>query len=311
MKKVALIGWCLTIVVTAFSQEVPIYNNYFNNPFFYNPSFAGFKRQAELTVLYRQQWTGLEGAPKFSSLTLTSPIGKGGLGLSLQNTTRGVITSSSTLVAASYNVSLSPSSKLAFGIAAGVGRNSLDINQVDLNDPAAARMLANSFYFEGQAGFNFQYKSLVIGFSLPQFFDRNLVDTQSLQSLTANPWYASISSIRVKLKMGSSLSFEPILLYKTNGATARWESYGTFYLKDVVWLGGLYRRNMGAAAQAGFQINKLIQLGYAYEFPALEVSEFNFNTHEFRLTLLIGKERVAENRTTKPKPIPAGLKRRN
>ena len=204
----------------------------------------------------------------------------------------------------------STSTSLAFGIAAGAGRNTLDMNQVDMNDPVIARILNNSYYFEGQAGFNFQHKNLVIGFSLPQFFDRILVDVQSLQTINVNPFNASISSIRVKFNLGSSLSFEPILLLKTNRTTSQWEGYGTFYVKEIVWFGGLYRQNFGAATHAGFQVSNLLQFGYSYEFPINDVSQFNFNTHEFRLTLRLGKGKVAKKKSIKPNALPIGLKRR-
>lgn len=310
MKKIIFIVSFILLRFICIAQDVPLYNNFYSNPFFYNPSFAGSKKQSELTILYRQQWTGLEGAPKFTNLTLTTPINRLGFGMSIHNTTRGLITTSSAQIAFSYKVPFSTNTSLAFGIAAGVGRNTLDMNQVDMNDPVIARILNNSYYFEGQAGFNFQHKNLVIGFSLPQFFDRMLVDVQSLQTININPFNASISSIRVKFNLGSSLSFEPILLFKTNRTTSQWEVYGTFYVKETVWFGGLYRQNFGADAHAGFQVNKLLQFGYSYEFPTNDVSQFNFNTHEFRLTLLLRKEKIAKKKSIKPKALPAGLKRK-
>jgi len=310
MKKILIMIFSSQSMAVIQAQDLPLYNNFYSNPFFYNPSFAGSNKQSQLAFCYRQQWTGIEGAPKFSNLTFTVPLNKLGFGLSIHNTMRGIITTSSAQIAMSYKVSFTANTSLAFGASVGAGRNALDLNQVDLNDPGIARIVSNSFYFEGQTGLHFQHKKLVIGFALPQFFDRTLVDTQSLQTINVNPFHATIGSVRVKFNLGKSICFEPILLYKTNRTANQWEGYGTFYVKETVWFGGIYRQNFGAAANAGFQISKLLQFGYSYEFPTNDVSLFNFNTHEFRLTVLLGKERVAEPKRSKPKQLPAGLKRR-
>jgi len=283
----------LSILKSVSGQDVPLYNNFHNNPYFYNPSFAGAKKKSELTVLYRQQWTGLQDAPKFTNLTFTAPIRNLGFGVNIHNTSRGIIVTSSALMSFSYRVPFSQTSGLSFGLSAGAGRNTLDGNQVDANDPVVARALNNSYFFEGQAGLNFQFKELVIGFSMPHLFDRNLIDSQSLQSIDLNPLSATVSSIRYKMNLSKSISFEPIVLMKSNPTTNQLEGYGTFRYKDMIWLGGLYRQNYGASALVGFQINNFLQLGYAYEFATNQISEFNFNTHEFNLSVQLGKEAKA------------------
>lgn len=294
-KKILLIVFGLSMsIVTSYSQDLPIYNHYFSNPFFYNPSFAKSK-QAELNLLYRQQWTGLEGAPKFSYLTLSAPISKRmGFGLNIYNNKRGVITSSSAQVALSYKVQLGNLTSLSFGFSAGAGRNTLDMSQVDISDPTISRLLSRSFYLEGQAGINFRHQNLIVAFSMPQVFDQAIVDSNDLQKVGVNPFRATISSISYKFQLSGSLSFQPLLMYKLNKSNSQLEGYGVFQIKDAFWLGGSYRQNYSMGAVTGFRVGSIMQIGYSYEFAASQIAELNFNTHEFHVSIKLGKPSASD-----------------
>ncbi len=304
-KKLLFIIGLASIALNSHSQDLPIYNHYYSNPFFYNPSFAKSK-QSELNLLYRQQWTGLEGAPKFSYLTLTVPISKRmGFGLNVYNNKRGVITTTSAQLALSYKVQLGNLTSLSFGFSAGAGRNALDMNQVDLNDPVVARLLSRSFYLEGQAGVNFKHQNLTLAFSMPQVFDQAIVSSNDLQSVAVNPFRATISSISYKLQLSGSFSFQPVLMYKMNKNNSQLEGYGVFYMKDVFWLGGSYKQNYSTGALIGFQIGSVMQIGYSYEFAASQISELNFSTHEFRVSFNLGKPMAGESIKSDPNKVKA------
>lgn len=293
-----------------FSQDVPLYNHYFNNPFFYNPSYSSAKKQAEVSLLYRQQWTGIEGAPKFTNLTLTAPLSKKiGVGLNLYNSTRGVITTNSAQVSLSYKVMFTEQTHLSFGLSAGAGRNSVDVSQVDPTDPAIARLLNSSFFLEGQAGFNFQHSNLNIGISMPQFFDRSIVDSNDLQKVGINPLNTTVASASYKFQISPLIIFQPLVLNKLTAKTNQWEGYGIAYYKDTFWLGGLYRQNYGAAALLGFKIS-LLQIGYSYEFATTQNTQLIFNTHEFQVSLRFGKELAGAKAPTK-KTNNYGIQRTN
>lgn len=289
-------------------QELPRYNHYYANPFFYNPSFAAGKERTEVSLLYRQQWTGLQDAPRFTNLTLVAPLGKVGIGVNLQNTVRGIITTSSVQLAAGYRISITKYSSLSFGLSGGIGRNLLDMDQVDPNDPTIARILSNSYFIEGQAGVNFRYKSLIIAMSLPQLFDNSIVDTQSLQTVKVNPFGSSITSIRVKFPIAREVHLEPIALVRFFQGNIQMESTALFHFGENLWLGGLWRQHYGAAGLAGFQVKKALQVNYAYEFPAGS-SDIAFITHEFRIALLLGNGKTLNASEPAAKPMPASWRR--
>ena len=66
-----------------FSQQDPQYTQYMYNMNVVNPAYAGSKENLSIGLLYRDQWSGFEGAPKTFTFNAHSPVGdKTGLGLS-------------------------------------------------------------------------------------------------------------------------------------------------------------------------------------------------------------------------------------
>lgn len=81
MKKLAIA--ILLISLTASAQQDPQYTQYMYNMNVVNPAYAGLKESLSVTTLFRQQWSGLEGAPTTFTLSGHSPVNdKVGLGLS-------------------------------------------------------------------------------------------------------------------------------------------------------------------------------------------------------------------------------------
>jgi type IX secretion system PorP/SprF family membrane protein len=60
-------------VVTA--QQKPQYTQYIFNYLLINPAVTGIENYTDLKAGYRSQWTGLQGAPVTSYLTVDFPIG--------------------------------------------------------------------------------------------------------------------------------------------------------------------------------------------------------------------------------------------
>jgi len=59
------------------AQQLPLYSQYYFNPILYNPASAGSSERFEMSLIYRNQWTGLEGAPKTAMFTFGGPLNMG------------------------------------------------------------------------------------------------------------------------------------------------------------------------------------------------------------------------------------------
>ena len=121
MKKIFLLNALLILVfATSNAQQDPHYTQYMYNMNVVNPAYAGSKEQLSGALLYRQQWAGLEGAPKTASLALHSPVGKNvGLGFSAISDKIGPVEESNVYADFSYKLNLGDDRKLYFGLKAG------------------------------------------------------------------------------------------------------------------------------------------------------------------------------------------------
>ncbi|MCK4699069.1 MAG: type IX secretion system membrane protein PorP/SprF, partial [Bacteroidales bacterium] len=67
----------------AWGQLQPLSNQYIFNGLAINPAYSGSREALSMTMLYRNQWVGLEGAPKTMSFSLHAPLRKEKIGLGL------------------------------------------------------------------------------------------------------------------------------------------------------------------------------------------------------------------------------------
>ena len=60
------------LMVTA--QQLPLYTQYSSIPYLYNPAFAGSRDEVNASLLHRNQWKGVAGAPTTSLFSLEGPV---------------------------------------------------------------------------------------------------------------------------------------------------------------------------------------------------------------------------------------------
>ncbi|WAC40914.1 PorP/SprF family type IX secretion system membrane protein [Pedobacter sp. SL55] len=84
MKKSAIILLLLGITFTSRAQQDAQYSQYMFNGIYINPAYAGYKEELNLHSFYRNQWTGIKGAPKSASLAVDAIANDGNVGLALQ-----------------------------------------------------------------------------------------------------------------------------------------------------------------------------------------------------------------------------------
>lgn len=70
------VAFCCGCLATGYAQAKPSYTQYILNNFILNPAIAGIENYTDIRCSYRNQWTGINGAPKTGYLTIHMPIGK-------------------------------------------------------------------------------------------------------------------------------------------------------------------------------------------------------------------------------------------
>ncbi|MEP6701060.1 MAG: type IX secretion system membrane protein PorP/SprF, partial [Bacteroidota bacterium] len=77
MKKKLIILPALLCVLLCTAQQRPHYTQYILNNYILNPALSGIENYTDVKISTRDQWVGLNGAPKTSYFSIQAPIGKG------------------------------------------------------------------------------------------------------------------------------------------------------------------------------------------------------------------------------------------
>ncbi|MTI27150.1 PorP/SprF family type IX secretion system membrane protein, partial [Fulvivirga kasyanovii] len=293
----SLITLLFLTTISALGQQVPSYNQFFFNPALYNPSFIGQSGYTEANINHRQQWVGIEGAPVTTNVNIQTPLSERlALGLILYSDKLGLLTTYETTAGLSYNINLGPASRLSFGLTAGVGRNEIEF--VD-NDPAYANALDKSFYFSGQFGVNFTMNRLTVGFALPQLMESQFAQEENFEEIGLEATKLTFSSVSYKFDIGQKITLEPTVFYQSDEKSIdQLGGLAAITYDNLFWVGGGYREEQGANGFVGFNINEFIKVGYAYEFaPAATSSELSDGTHEFQVSIKLGKNKRQKTKT--------------
>ena len=136
MKKIIFILLICLFSKQSFGQQDPQYTQYMYNMNIINPAYAGSSDATSIGVLYRDQWEGIEGAPKTATMNVHLPVGKNiGLGVSAISDEIGPVSETNLYVDFSYTLKLANSNRLAFGLKAGATFHDIGLIGLDLIDP--------------------------------------------------------------------------------------------------------------------------------------------------------------------------------
>ena len=90
-KKGLLLIFLLMLCLKSNAQFDQKFTQYMNNEMFINPAYTGTREYTAITLAYRNQWVGVDGAPKTQTFSIHSPIKEGwGLGISALNEEIGI-----------------------------------------------------------------------------------------------------------------------------------------------------------------------------------------------------------------------------
>ena len=66
----AFFACMISAVPKVLAQSEPMFSQYMLNGLVINPAYAGVHKVTDVTLIYRNQWTGIDGAPETQTLSL-------------------------------------------------------------------------------------------------------------------------------------------------------------------------------------------------------------------------------------------------
>src|SRR5690606_1136328 len=113
----------------------------------------------------------------------------------------------------------------------------------------------------------------------------------------------TLSSISYNFSLSHRFSFEPFFVYRTfENQDPQFEALGSFKIDQLLWFGGSYRQDYGAAAFFGLNIKEKIRVGYAYEFATDQTDRLGNGSHEVQLILRLGKKQFSRPQIVEQEP---------
>jgi type IX secretion system PorP/SprF family membrane protein len=274
----------LLIATQVYGQQDPQYTQYMYNMNVINPAYAGSKENLSFGLLYRTQWTGIDGAPKTATFFAHSPVGeKVGLGLSVISDEVGPVKETNAYVDFSYTLKLGGQHKLAFGIKAGATFHDIGLAGIDLIDP-------NDPFFQNintttpniGAGFFYYTDNYYLAGSVPNILNSVHLDANGNKIGSEESHYFLTGGYVFDLSANTKL--KPSFLVKSAfGAPTSFDVNLNVLFYDKFEIGGSYRLDDSFSGLINFAITPSLRIGYAYDSITSDIKRYAPASHEFML----------------------------
>ncbi len=318
----------MIFVSAAFAQQRPHYTQYILNNFVLNPALSGIENYTDVKLSVRDQWVGLNGAPRTVYFTIHGPIGKKdlkttptsyqipgenprgnaywenytasephhGIGLIVVNDKTGLYNRFTADITYAYHLGLSPRTNIAAGFAAGIGRIGYDrakATPADLSDPLVAFNSGeiNKIRPDLNAGIWVYSSDYFIGVSAQQVIPQKVkfIDDATFKGSRLIPHLFLSAGYRFLLNEDINALPSVMLKYVSGSPTTpQFDINLKLQYRDLLWFGGSYRYQDGYAAMIGLNVGNTFNVGYAYDYSTTQLNTVSKGTHEIVIGFLLG-----------------------
>jgi type IX secretion system PorP/SprF family membrane protein len=279
----------------------PQFTQFYANPLYLNPAFAGSNRCPRVCMNFRDQWPAIPGTFVTYSFSYDQHVDAlaGGIGLLVtqDEAGQGTLTTTNISLIYAYQLNISRTFSLSAGFQATYHQKSLDESKLsfgDMIDPArgfiyntneilARNSIGVPDFSAGILGYG---RYIFVGFSA----DHLTQPDESFIAGTPSPLpmkFTGHAGAMIPLKTGSLqedvITISPNVLYQQQQNFQQLDL--GFYVSKGPIVGGLWYRNQDAIiVLIGFQ-KKFIKMGYSYDVTISKLTEATAGSHEISLIL--------------------------
>jgi type IX secretion system PorP/SprF family membrane protein len=289
MKKYISLSVLILLPLVLMGQLTPVTNQYILNPLTINPSYAGSRGGLSVAAFYRQQWVGLNGAPRTMSLEVDGPVlsSKLGLGLVIVNDQIGVTKQTEVMTSYAYRINVG-GGLLALGLGAGLVATNTAWSDLIVLDPGDEYYLIDSRVFvvpDFSFGVYYNAKNYFLGFSIPRLLGYKFDFDKNKYSLKVEPGqYNYVLNTGYMFSLGQKTKLMPSALVSYSfGDKLLYDVSAHFILNDRLWLGATYRSTSAVTALAQFAINNQFKVAYSYDYNFGKLGTYSNGSHEVML----------------------------
>ncbi|MCX2473200.1 type IX secretion system membrane protein PorP/SprF [Pedobacter sp. MC2016-05] len=297
MKKYIILVILSIFSTMSWAQQDAMYTQYMFNTLAINPAYAGSRNVISATALYRNQWTGIDGAPRTGTLTVDAPIMNKRLGIGFQvfSDKLGVTQTTGGSAALAYRIRLEKGS-LAFGIQTSMSHFNARYSSISLGgnqsfDPAFVND-ASKVLFNVGTGVYYNSDKFYLGLSAQDLLTNKLNNSGNGDALQASQVPHLFLTAGYVFPLSSDFKLKPSFLIKgVKGAPIEADLNASLWIKDVLAIGAGYRSSADIAALLEVQATPQLRFGYSYDRSTTQLRNFNSGSHEIMLRYEFGFER--------------------
>ncbi len=312
-----MLRWSFIVVFLSFSAlcrgQDPGFSQFFANPLYLNPAFAGTTILPRMVLNYRNQWPAKGNTFTTYSLSFDQHLKKTNAGFGFHamhdQELNNVITTHSATMAYAYHLQLGMESFMTLGLQGGIVYK--QFRPENLVFPSGIDQLSGEIS-EWVSKYHSGEKKMFPDFALGavgqhgEFFWGAAVHhlTRPDESIIEGDQKGKIP-VKMTLHAGALLhrwhhgllsrifSLSPNLLYQQQGSFKQL-NMGIYMIEKSFLFGAWYRNNLDIRPDALVALAGLareeFKLGYSFDLTLSELSNYSYGSHEISLTLFLGQK---------------------
>lgn len=317
----AILGLILLCHFNLMAQQRPHYSQYYQNMSVLNPAVTGLYTGMDFRMGLRSQWQGLENAPKTGYVTFSTPVSFGGdmanyrasdlgvtepqtkddvfdytsamshhgMGILLLDDKTGPLNRVTANFTYAYHLAVGDVANLSIGV--GIGVNRLGLNEQSLvfeetDDPVVGTSAEiNKYTPDLNAGLYFYTSTFYFGASMQQIIPNKMTFDGNYSTGKEVAHYFITSGF--KFWVNNDVNITPSVMVKfVNPLPKAFDLNLKIGYRDNFWIGGGYRKNDAFFGSLGFNIAKMVGVGYTYDYTTSALSTVSSGSHELTLRVL-------------------------
>jgi type IX secretion system PorP/SprF family membrane protein len=271
---------------TTIAQQDALFSQYMFNKLVINPAYTGTRDALSITLVGRQQWVGLNGAPRTATISVHSPLRneKLGVGVYAYTDVLGPLQTSGAMGSFSYKFQWGPG-RLSFGLQFGFKHMSIDWNKVDMpeeNDVAYLGETGNNFVMDANFGLYYYSDRFYVGVASKHLLQQEVGTQELYDDAVANKLLRHFYGMAgLAIPLSDNLVLKPSILTKyVSNAPLQVDFNATFMIQEVLWIGFSYRTERTAVFLVEVLVKERLRIGYSYDVFLNELAVQNRGSHE-------------------------------
>lgn len=267
-----------------FAQQDTQYSQYMFNQLALNPALAGSRDCIASSLVSRNQWVGLAGAPKTVSLSVHIPFQKKriGLGAEIISEKIGPKSTNALLVSYAYRIPFSKG-KLSFGLRTGIYNYAFDWTKMDYKDQQDVYNTGtrdSKFTGSGDFGLYYYARTFYCGMGLNHLTRGKILDRNNDLTRQVVHFFIPIGKA---FQVGNTVINPSLLLKGASNSPGAVDINLNVLIRERCWLGISTRSDYGFVFLTQFLLNDQLKIGYSFDYGLNQIGVAGKGSHEIMI----------------------------